>query len=481
MRHQVAANRDLYALLDLEFTADSNDIRLAYRRAALSSHPDKGGTKEAFHAIKYAFETLSSSATRSLYDQSYLQQLIQRGRRLPVTYRALRCKLPPSKHRSTRKTGLKRFHSSLDASEPLPKRHRCRGGAEPGTSAGQPEHPSLPKQSQKQAAGVHDALQLMRVLLQSMPSQQRLDAIQNASPHVRSMLLSFMQKPQNSQASASIAMEAAKRSLSYRKVKRLAPVSGCSGVRCLTSMSGTRYRAHLVIKGIRLYTNTSKYEAAIEHHITFVQMRDALAAESVVDPCLWTSPAKVLSIMQRMWIANSPCETMTDLHVFVYMRATPWLDHNTYIVSPVMQLDQAVSLYARLLSAQSTSWESLRAEWVALLQLKKRFQAQGQCLTDAEMIVDKARRSALSQRFKQAEQSVQRAMKREVIETKKAKVVAAQQMRRLAVAKVRAVALERNAAKERQQMWHARRKLSAQAQGKDMTMEDIMFSTQSCF
>ena len=40
-------------------SATDNEIRSAYRRRALSTHPDKGGSAEAFRSVVSAFETLT--------------------------------------------------------------------------------------------------------------------------------------------------------------------------------------------------------------------------------------------------------------------------------------------------------------------------------------------------------------------------------------------------------------------------------------
>eukprot|EP00434_Breviolum_minutum_P041161 symbB.v1.2.036613.t1/scaffold5194.1/size29914/3 len=62
-----------YETLDLPPSATDNEIRSAYRRRALSTHPDKGGSPEAFRAVVFAFETLINASRRSAYDQLRLQ------------------------------------------------------------------------------------------------------------------------------------------------------------------------------------------------------------------------------------------------------------------------------------------------------------------------------------------------------------------------------------------------------------------------
>ena len=45
----------------------SNPSIQAYRRQALRTHPDKGGSAEAFRRVLHAFEVLSSSRARAKY------------------------------------------------------------------------------------------------------------------------------------------------------------------------------------------------------------------------------------------------------------------------------------------------------------------------------------------------------------------------------------------------------------------------------
>ena len=58
----------LYKVLGLGPAASKDEVRAAYKRQALAAHPDKGGSKESFHAVARAFETLYNDAARSCYD-----------------------------------------------------------------------------------------------------------------------------------------------------------------------------------------------------------------------------------------------------------------------------------------------------------------------------------------------------------------------------------------------------------------------------
>ena len=63
---------DLYALLEVEADADAKVIKKAYRKKALSCHPDKNPDNKAavdlFHQLSDALEVLSDEKTRAAYD-----------------------------------------------------------------------------------------------------------------------------------------------------------------------------------------------------------------------------------------------------------------------------------------------------------------------------------------------------------------------------------------------------------------------------
>ena len=61
--------RSFYDVLLVNRNATLDEIKLAFKRQALQVHPDKGGSKEAFHLVYQALETLSDPETRKRYDQ----------------------------------------------------------------------------------------------------------------------------------------------------------------------------------------------------------------------------------------------------------------------------------------------------------------------------------------------------------------------------------------------------------------------------
>jgi DnaJ family protein A protein 2 len=60
----------LYDLLGVEKSADADIIKKAFRRKALTEHPDKGGDNERFRKINEAYNVLSDSQKRAFYDQT---------------------------------------------------------------------------------------------------------------------------------------------------------------------------------------------------------------------------------------------------------------------------------------------------------------------------------------------------------------------------------------------------------------------------
>ena len=65
-----ASSYNLYEILGVSKDADDNEIKKQYRKLCLTHHPDKGGKAEEFQKIQKAYETLSDSQKRKMYDMT---------------------------------------------------------------------------------------------------------------------------------------------------------------------------------------------------------------------------------------------------------------------------------------------------------------------------------------------------------------------------------------------------------------------------
>ncbi|HVV66930.1 MAG TPA: molecular chaperone DnaJ [Candidatus Saccharimonadales bacterium] len=63
------AKRDYYEVLGVKKDASADEIKKAFRRAAIEHHPDRGGDEEKFKELNEAYEVLKDSEKRKRYDQ----------------------------------------------------------------------------------------------------------------------------------------------------------------------------------------------------------------------------------------------------------------------------------------------------------------------------------------------------------------------------------------------------------------------------
>ena len=61
--------RDYYEILGVSKNASADEIKKAFRKAAIESHPDRGGDEAKFREVNEAYEVLKDPAKRQRYDQ----------------------------------------------------------------------------------------------------------------------------------------------------------------------------------------------------------------------------------------------------------------------------------------------------------------------------------------------------------------------------------------------------------------------------
>lgn len=67
-----------YEILGVPQTATPEDIKKAYKKAAIKNHPDKGGDPEKFKELAHAYEVLSDPEKREIYNQ-YGEDALKEG------------------------------------------------------------------------------------------------------------------------------------------------------------------------------------------------------------------------------------------------------------------------------------------------------------------------------------------------------------------------------------------------------------------
>ncbi|XP_022756958.1 dnaJ protein homolog 2-like [Durio zibethinus] len=71
-------NTKYYEVLGVSKSASQDELKKAYRKAAMKNHPDKGGDPEKFKGLAQAYEVLSDPEKREIYDQ-YGEDALKEG------------------------------------------------------------------------------------------------------------------------------------------------------------------------------------------------------------------------------------------------------------------------------------------------------------------------------------------------------------------------------------------------------------------
>ena len=63
------SKRDYYDVLGVKKDASADELKKAFRRAAVEHHPDRGGDEAKVKELNEAYEALKDSTKRQRYDQ----------------------------------------------------------------------------------------------------------------------------------------------------------------------------------------------------------------------------------------------------------------------------------------------------------------------------------------------------------------------------------------------------------------------------
>jgi len=197
----------LYDVLLVDQNATLEEIKLAFKRRALQVHPDKGGSKEEFHLVYQALETLADPAARQKYDQSLATtktgpaphaphpQSRKRKREEKHAQQGTSCKAKTE----TKSTVPGKKSTTFNGKAPS-RPTQATAKATPGKKSASPcEAPSSSKPPQATATPAEPQskqtklLMKIRDLLKRLPREARIDVITNhLSQKQRVLLEKFM-------------------------------------------------------------------------------------------------------------------------------------------------------------------------------------------------------------------------------------------------------------------------------------------------
>ena len=192
------AQTSLYDVLLVDQNATLEEIKLAFKRRALQVHPDKGGSKEEFHLVYQALETLGDPAARQKYDHS-----LATSKTGPAPH-ASRAPHPKEKKRKREGRPAQQATSCKAKTKTKPPKTP---GKKPTTFAG--KVPSKPPRATAKATPAEPQskqtklLMKIRDLLKQLPRDARNDVITNQfSQKQRVILERFMVDNANTSSGA---------------------------------------------------------------------------------------------------------------------------------------------------------------------------------------------------------------------------------------------------------------------------------------
>jgi len=472
-------HRNLYSVLGAQPSAHFIDMRSKYRQAALRLHPDKGGSSEAFHLLTFAFEVLSCPVARAVYDKNLLQHHIssQHSRLIPHQSTSPTKTVCVTRPVPTGRSKLRAKRAAGAMRTPCP-RPATVGSKRAATFLGEVE-PPLKRQCTMKATehcrrdGIGIPLAQLRDVLKSMKADQRRGALQKLAPRLQTALALFMETLANSSAGT---LALPNRPSASSTTPKSSAVSGItSSSNAALSHGGSMYKAHVHMKALRFYTRGhADLEVALERQMVLVELRQALSAASIDAPFLWEDAARTYEICSAVLRANATSEHDIGLSAYIYLRAGHHLVQSCTIISPVMPLKEVLELHSRLLRARRTSWQELRAEWVALMRSTRQPMAKRRSLYEAEAVADAARARALQIQLGRAASNATKALELdELCASRRRKVLSQQHVRDARVgvrARSKSQAAERRAAKMREEVRKERRRWWRRS---DLTMDEI--------
>lgn len=383
---------DFYQTLGVGEDASFAELRVAYRRAALTTHPDKGGSSESFRQVVLAFQVLSDESSRLHYDRKRKKKAAEERQ----ASRVVETCTPPSPT-SSMPNEAQRFPK---------KRRRCSKHESPCSREASTQDPERPTSGTyfgpspcPQEAQLFTFLQRLQTVLQSMSPDQRRVSIDSLTPPERGRLADFMHRQAaNRMGKEQVMVSDTGRSCSDEDYSSCTsseesvdeeepmlqledascgeedemqhptdeqPIHRQPGVESSFQGGVAVYRARISFANVKLFTKFQpRLETAVEHHIILTQAsRTALVkarSYSLADG------KQVEDACERVFAENntSPGELGLRARFQLELHKQPHI----YVSSPILSLHETLVWRSRALAVRYRSWPSFRAVWKDLLQ-----------------------------------------------------------------------------------------------------------------
>ena len=380
-------SHNYYAVLGLAQNATAADIRAAYRRKALSTHPDKGGSPADFLLVLKAFEVLFSGHSRASYDAKLEHRFEQ----------------PEA-------------NGNCEESRRVPRTGVCKTLAKT-------------KRRRSKSQILERCLRQLQSILKDCPHSARLQQIQMMSQLLRTTLLDFIERSkregQISKVDGRVSSHGADSELDTEAVgdigklshagnagatrnkdngKVMLPIedlkSGAQETRAECShWSGRSRRQKDLMRGIYSISASNQvyYESRVTHRNLCLASRVSRSLEDVVN-----FHATLISLRQRMveledleptaksdaeatepWLARLKCAMLTAVHEVegvddiglsfqVVLDARPWVGKMLH--SPRMHCAKtALDVWQRAESVRlAQGWNGIKAVWTQWMQAERR-------------------------------------------------------------------------------------------------------------
>lgn len=239
-----------------------------------------------------------------------------------------------------------------------------------------------------------EALQALKEALQCLEVKARREAIASLHPRVRAALLGFMAQE--------VTNEGRNHGGHRRQVAgtREPALRDRSSLWILQRGDVPKFKGRVYFGSLCLTTREQDdRESALGSQAILEQLRDAVTLASAAKPEVWEDVGALLHLCSHILAEGGTSAAALGLSACVTLRTTRWLG-DTRIVTPASSLSAALTARKRLVRARATSWQALRAEWIASLQGSANKRTCS--LQQAEAIVDSARCKALKTQLSQA-------------------------------------------------------------------------------